>query len=139
MGSYIAKASGLSDREVKEVGMWSLGTQDAHYFNTFNPSLIARLSGYSSKESFYMPRALASTVAFSNLQPKHKSFFDNFLSFTSDEDTTNEAIQMRGRGDNTPYMVLKTLRSIVEFVVLRTKLRSIELLVILCAILRKRV
>lgn len=114
MGSYIAKASGLSDLEVKEVGMWSMDTQDAHYFTTYNPSLIARLSGYESKETFSMPRALASTVTFGGQHPEYKSFFDNFMSFTTNEDTLSQAIQMRGRGDHTPYMVLQTLRHLKE-------------------------
>eukprot|EP00210_Caulerpa_lentillifera_P009459 g9019.t1 len=75
---------------------------------------VAKLSGYLSKETFWMPRAMASTKNFLALNPKYEPFFDAFLKLTSLQNVTDEATKLRAIGDHTPAMVLKALTQLKE-------------------------
>lgn len=114
LGSYLAKACGLSSEAIKSIGLWQVDTREAHYFSTCDASTIAKLSGYPSKESYWMPRQLASTRNFVALHPEYKSFFDGFLGWTSSDEIIAETKRLRGVDDHTPAMVLAALTHIKE-------------------------
>eukprot|EP00210_Caulerpa_lentillifera_P004170 g3976.t1 len=114
LGSFIGKACGLSSEEIKEIVLWDIDTRASHYYSTSDVSVVAKLSGYPSKETFWMPRAMASTKNFLALNPKYEPFFNAFLKLTSLQNVTDEATKLRAIGDHTPAMVLKALTQLKE-------------------------
>ena len=116
LGSQIGKVCGLSEQEVKEVGLWGSDVHSSHYFNTYESHLVAKLSGYPSKESFWMPRAMATIDQFCSASPEHQALFHGFMPFLDSEEVWEEAQRKRAKNEQqrTPVMVLKALKTLRE-------------------------
>ena len=109
LGSDIGKACGLSDAEVKSIGLWDLDTRSSHYYSGHDPTVVARLSGYPSLEAYSMPRGMASPETFASSHPQFKEIYSSFMPFTDSDSVAETADKARAKDSRTPAMVLKAL------------------------------
>lgn len=109
LGALIARLHGISNSELKSLGLWETEVLDRHYTKYALPDTVSKLSGFKDGQHYFLPRFKADPIEF---QETHggEEMFSCFFPFLDDAAVFQSVLEQRAeRRNNTCFNVYQTL------------------------------
>lgn len=78
-GAVLGRLHGLTDDQLKAIGLWELKVLQQHYCNLIDVEAVCKLSGFEGAKTFTIGRSNARISDFVSICPDSASFFKAFL------------------------------------------------------------